>query len=134
MLNDLLQIAKLCDRRNEWNETEWIKTLTNCISKGQYILKIKGKEINAFACWLFLKDLDKVDNKYVEDTKGKIAYIQCAYVKSGSNGLLKNMIKEGVSRHKEATHIFFCDDKKDNDKFLIPVEKWRNKWNDLMHF
>ena len=127
MLPDILQIAKKCDLRNEWTDKEWIKTLTNCISKGQYILKIKGKEISAFSCWVFLKDLEKIDNKYVEDPEGKIGYIQCAYVKSGNSGLLKDMIKEGVSRHKEATHIFFCDDKKDNDKFLIPVEKWRSK-------
>ena len=127
MIDDLLQIVKQCDRRKEWTDEQWIKTLTNCISKGQYILKIKGKEINAFACWVFLKDLNKFCNQYVEDERGKIAYIQSAYVKSGNNGLLKDMIKEGISRHKEATHIFFCDDKKDNDKFLIPVEKWRNK-------
>ena len=127
MLNELLQIAKKCDRRKEWNEEEWIKTLTNCISKGQYILKIKGKEISAFACWLFLKDLEKIDNKYVENTQGKIAYIQCAYVKNGSNGLLKKMIQEGVEKYPEATHLFFCDDKLNNRKFLIPVEKWRGK-------
>ena len=125
MFDELLQIAKLCDRRKEWDEEEWIKTLTNCISKGQYILKIKNKKISAFSCWLFLKDLEKIDNKYVENTEGKIAYIQCAYVKNGNNGLLKEMINEGVARHKEATHIFFCDDNKNNRKFLIPVEKWR---------
>jgi hypothetical protein len=124
---ELLQIAKKCDRRNAWNETEWIKTLTNCISKGQYILKIRNKEIIAFSCWLFLKDLEKIDNKYVEDPKGKIGYIQCAYVKDGNNGLLYKMIKEGIARHKEGTHIFFCDDRLDNRKFLIPVEKWRSK-------
>ena len=129
MIDELLQIAKQCDRRNSWTEEEWEKTLTNCISKGQYILKIKGKEIIAFSCWLFLKDLDKVDNHYVEDPEGKIGYIQCAYVKSGNNGLLKKMIKEGVSRHKEGTHIFFCDDKLNNRKFLIPVEKWRRNEN-----
>ncbi len=127
MIDDLLQIAKKCDRRKEWNEEEWTKTLINCISKGQYILKIKGKEINAFSCWLFLKDLEKIDNKYVENERGKIAYIQCAYVKSGNNGLLREMIIEGVEKHKEATHIFFCDDKLNNRKFLIPVEKWRSK-------
>ena len=123
MLDDLLQIAKLCDRRKEWNEWEWNTTLTHCLSKGQYILKIKGKEISAFSCWLFLKDLEKVDNKYVEDTEGKIAYIQAAYVKSGNNGLLYKMIKEGVNKYKEATHIFFCDDNKNNRKFLMPIRR-----------
>jgi hypothetical protein len=125
VIDELLQIAKLCDIRNEWDEREWIKTLTNCITKGQYILKIKGKEIIAFSCWLFLKDLDKIDNHYVENPEGKIAYIQAAYVKDGNNGLLKNMIREGISRHKEGTHIFFCDDRLNNEKFLMPVEKWR---------
>ena len=127
MLNDLLQIAKKCDRENKWTKEQWEKTLTNCISKGQYILKIKSKEISAFSCWLFLKNLEKIDNKYVENTEGKIAYIQCAYVKDGQNGLLYKMIKEGVARHKEGTHIFFYDDRLNNRKFLIPVEKWREK-------
>jgi len=126
MIDDLLRIVKLCDIRNEWDEGEWRKTLANCISKGQYILKIKNKEISAFSCWLFLKDLEKIDNKYVEDTRGKIAYIQAAYVKSGNNGLLYKMIREGIEKYPDATHIFFCDDRLDNRKFLMPIRRGEN--------
>lgn len=127
MINELLKITKLCDRRNEWTEEEWIKTLTNCISKGQYILLIEEDEIAGFSCWLFLEDLRKIDNKYIESPKGNIAYIQCAYVKEGHKGLLNKMIREGVERHEDATHIFFCSDKLNNKKYLIPVNKWRSK-------
>jgi len=125
LISELLQIAKLCDRRNEWTEEQWIKTLTNCVSKSQYILIVEGKEIIGFSCWLFIKDLNKVDNKYIEHPEGKIAYIQCAYVKEGHKGLLNRMIRDGVEDNEEATHIFFCDDEKNNRKFLIPINKWR---------
>jgi hypothetical protein len=127
MINDLLKIVKQCDRRREWSESEWVKTLTNCISKNQFILKIRNKEIIAFSCWLFIKDLEKIGNSFVEDVNGSIAYIQCAYVKEGHKGLLNRMIREGVEKHENATHIFFCSDKLNNKKFLIPVNKWRNK-------
>lgn len=125
--DELLKVVKLCDRRNEWSEEEWIRTLANCIAKKQYNLKVKNKEIIAFATWLFLKDLNKRNGQYVEDENGKIAYIQCTYVKSGHNGLLKKMLVEGINRYKEITHIFFCDDKSNNRKFLMPVKKWRKE-------
>lgn len=127
MIPELLKIAKLCDRRQEWSDDVWIKTLTNCISKGQYILILEKKEIVGFSCWLFIKDLEKIDGCYVEDTNGKIAYIQCAYVKEGHKGLLNKMIRDGVERHEDATHIFYCIDKLNNKKVLIPINKWRKQ-------
>ena len=125
MIEELLKIAQICDRRREWTEEEWVKTLTNCVSKSQYILIVEGKDIIAFSCWLFIKDLDRVENHYIEHPDGKIAYIQCAYVKEGHKGLLNRMIREGVERHEEATHIFYCLDRLNNKKVLIPINKWR---------
>lgn len=126
MLDELLKIARLCDSRKEWTDEQWKRTLTNCILKKNYIIKVKGEEISAFSCWLFLRNLDKIDNKYIEDDKGTIAYIQCAYVKEGSNGLLRKMIQEGVNKYKDANYIFYCHDRFNNKKILIPVKKWRS--------
>lgn len=123
MIDELLQIVKLCDRRKEWTKEEWIRTLKNCISKGQYIIEVSEEKIIAFSCWLFLKDLNKISNQYVENTNGTIAYIQCAYVKDNKKGLLRQMIKEGVERHKQATHIFFCSDKRNNKSVLMPIRR-----------
>uniref|UniRef100_A0A6M3KL51 N-acetyltransferase domain-containing protein n=1 Tax=viral metagenome TaxID=1070528 RepID=A0A6M3KL51_9ZZZZ len=127
MLEVLLKIAKQCDRRNEWTEQQWIDTLLNCIDKDQYILIQEGNEIIAFSCWLFIKDFEKIGNQYIEDVNGKIAYIQCAYVKKGHRGLLYRMLREGVERHPDAECIFYCSDKLNNKKIIIPVNKWRNK-------
>lgn len=127
MIPELLKIIKKCDRRGEWTDIQWVNVLKNCISKNQYILIEENNEIIGFSCWLFLKDLNKIENQFVEDANGKIAYVQCAYVKEGHKGLLNKMIRDGVEKHEEATHIFFCSDKLNNKKFLIPVNKWRNK-------
>ncbi len=127
MIPELLEIAKKCDVRQEWTEEEWIKTLTNCVSKGQYILIVEGKDIVGFSCWLFIRDLEKIDGHYIEYPDGKIAYIQAAYVAEGHKGLLNKMIREGVEKHEDATHIFYCIDRLNNKKVLISVNKWRSK-------
>ena len=118
MVNELLEIARKCDRRNEWNEEEWTKTLTNCISKGQYILKIKNKEINAFACWLFVKEKKPNDKQFIEDSNGEIAYVQCAYSKE--KGILVKMLKEGLSINcnKNFNRLYWYNEKKRRGKYF----------------
>lgn len=118
MLNELLQIAKKCDREQKWTKEQWENVLTNCVLKNQYILKIKNKEIIGFACWLFVKEKKSDDGQFIEDNNGEIAYIQCAYSKE--KGLLSKMLTEGLLRYsnKDFKKLYWYNEKDKKGKYF----------------